>query len=97
MLLTNRFAPAAAGFLAFTALSLASAWLNIQAVRYGYRNQRLIGAWEDLRKSEQVLDRRLQQTLSLDRLDKAARTQFKLKVPSPDQIVLIRETGDGAG
>jgi hypothetical protein len=93
----NRFATVAAGFLAFTGLSLASAWLNIQAVRYGYRNQRLRSAWEDMRKSEQVLDRRLQQTLSLDRLDKIAREQFKLKVPAPDQVVLIREDRDGKG
>jgi hypothetical protein len=82
-----------AAFLSFAALSLASAWLNVQAVRWGYRNQRLRAHWDELKKSEQTLDRRLNETLSLDRLDRAARERFHLKVPSPEQIVLIPDGG----
>jgi hypothetical protein len=84
-----RFAWVAAGFLAFTGLSLASAWLNIQAVRWGYRNQKLQTRWEELQRGGQSLDRRLHETLSLDRLDRIARDRFRLRVPAPDQIVLI--------
>jgi hypothetical protein len=80
---------AAMGFLVFTALSLAAAWLNIQAVRWGYLNQRLRARREELSRTGQSLDRRLHETLSLDRLDRAARDRFDLKVPSPAQIVLI--------
>ena len=80
---------AATGFLVFTALSMASAWLNIQAVRWGYLNQRLRARREELEKSGQSLDRRLHETLSLDRLDRVARDRFGLKVPGPDQVILI--------
>lgn len=86
----------ALGFLAFTGLSLAAAWLNIQAVRWGYKNQRLGARWDELKKGEQGLDRRLHESFSLDRLDRAARDRYGLKVPSPDQIVLI-SSPEGAG
>jgi hypothetical protein len=90
-------AVAIGGFLAFIGLTLASAWLNIQAVRWGYANQRLRARWDDLRKSEQGLDRRLHQTLSLERLDAGARERFRLKVPSPGQVVLVPEGAGATG
>ena len=73
----------------FAALTLSAAWFNVQAVRWSYRNQRLRAHWDELKKREQSLDRRLYESLSLDRLDRAARDRFRLKVPSPEQIVLI--------
>ena len=97
MLKSRAAATVIAGFFVFTGLTLASAWLNIQAVRWSYGNQRLRVQLDDLRKSEQSLDRRLQQTLSLDRLDRAARERFNLKVPSPAQIVLIAEAREASG
>ncbi len=92
-----RFAWVAAGFLAFTGLSLVSAWLNIQAVRWGYKNQVLRSRWDGLEKGGQSLDRRLHEILSLDRLDRVARERFRLRVPTPDQIVLIPDGGKNEG
>ena len=90
----SRIEWAAAGFLVFAALSLVSAWFNVQAVRWSYQDQRLRVRWDDLRKNEQSLDRRLHESLSLDRLDRTARERFRLQVPSPDQIVLVPEKGE---
>jgi hypothetical protein len=87
----TRWVWATTGFLAFVSVSLASAWFNIQAVRAGYLNQKLRLRLEEMAKREQFLDRRLQESFSLRHLDEAARARFRLQVPSPDQIVLIRE------
>jgi type II secretory pathway component PulJ len=84
-------------FLIFAALSLSAAWFNVQAVRWGYRNQRLRSQLDGLTKRRQSLDRRLQESLSLDRLDRAARGTFHLNVPAPDQIVLLPEAEEKPG
>ena len=89
-----RFIRAAAGFAIFTVLSSLSAWFNIQAVRWSYQNRRQSLRLEDLRKTEQSLDRRLHESLSLDRLDQTARERFHLAVPLPEQIVLLTRKGD---
>lgn len=97
MLKTRAAHTVIACFFVFTGLVLASAWFNIQAVRWSYGNQRLRARWDDLRKSEQGLDRRLHQTLSLERLDRTARDSFHLRVPLPEQIVLIPEGREASG
>ena len=81
-------------FLSFAVLSLATAWFNVQAVRWGYRNQSLREQLDGLAKRRQSLDRRIQESLSLDRLDRAARETFRLGVPLPGQIVLMKEGGE---
>ena len=53
----NRFSRAAAGFLVFTVLSSASAWFNIQAVRWSYQNRRLRLRLEDLQTEQAALQR----------------------------------------
>jgi hypothetical protein len=93
----NRFSRAAAGFLVFTVLSSASAWFNIQAVRWSYQNRRLRLRLEDLKKTQQSLDRRLHESLSLERLDQTGRDRFHLAVPLPNQIVLLPDDGRKAG
>jgi type II secretory pathway component PulJ len=69
---------------------LSTAWFHIQAVRWGYRAQALRRELDELKKTEQILDRRLQSALSLPRLDELAKTRFGLRVPDPSQVVLMR-------
>lgn len=81
------FVPAGIGMVAF--FLLASAWFEIQAVRWGYKNQEIRGRLDDLAKREAMLDQRLQQNLSLPRLDRLAKEKFGLQIPLPTQIVMI--------
>jgi len=73
---------------------LATAWFEIQAVRWGYKAQKVRQEIDDLSKKEETLDQRLQQNLSLSRLDALARTKFGLQAPGPAQIVLLTDPGD---
>jgi hypothetical protein len=72
-------------------LLLTTAWFQIQAVRLGYKAQNLRQKIDDLEKEEQTIDQRLQQTLSLPRLDELAKAKFGLQVPSPSQIILLQD------
>jgi hypothetical protein len=49
--------PAALG--AAAVLLLTTAWFEIQAVRWGYKNQALRGRLDDLEKREAALDQKL--------------------------------------
>jgi hypothetical protein len=70
-------------------LLLASAWFQIQSVRWGYKAQAIRREIDDLEKEEQTLDHRLAHSLSLSRLDELAKTEFRLTVPNPAQIVFL--------
>ena len=80
-----------AGVGAVVSLLLATAWFQIQAVRWGYKAQSLRQQLDELDKREQSLDHRLQETLSLARLDRLAKNKFQLHVPEPSQIILLSD------
>ena len=80
-----------AGLGGLVFLFLATAWFQIQSVRLGYREQALRRRIDELRKNEQGLDRRLQETLSLARLDQLAKNRYRLQIPDPSQIILVKE------
>jgi len=80
------------GAAAAVFLLMATAWFQIQSVRWGYRVQSLRTQLDELEKREQSVDQRLQGALSLARLDQLAKTKFRLQIPSPTQIVLLSET-----
>ncbi len=82
---------ATTGVSAAVLFLLTTAWFQIQAVRWGYRTQELRQKLDDLEKTEQVLDQRLQKSLSLSRLDDLGKNRFRLGVPDPSQIVLLPE------
>ncbi len=71
-----------------------SAWFQIQAVRLGYKIQKMHYEIEELKKKEQRIDGSLQRSLSLAHLDRLAKTRYHLQVPQISQIVLI---SDGKG
>ena len=79
------------GVAAGVSVLLVSAWFQIQAVRWGYKAQDLRWQIDDLQKQEQMLDRRLQESLSLARLDRLAKARFSLQVPEPSQIVHLMD------
>lgn len=72
-------------------LLLAIAWFQIQAVRWGYKSQNLRRQIDELDKREQSLDHRIQEALSLARLDEFAKRKYGLQVPAPSQIILLSD------
>lgn len=75
-----------AGAAVIVGLLSVSAWFQVQSLRLAYGCSRLHRRVEEVDRRSQGLERRLQQALSLARLDGVARRRFGLQVPRPDQI-----------